>query len=46
MDGMVRHVVDQTFVELPQQELVELKEAELSQVGAGIFEPGLVDFDK
>ena len=46
MDGMVPHVVDQTFVELPQQELVELKEAELSQVGAGIFEPGLVDIDK
>ena len=44
MDGMVAHVVD--FVELPQNEVVELTEAELSQVGAGIFEPGLVDVDK
>jgi hypothetical protein len=46
MDGMAPHVVEQSFVELQQQELVELTGAELSQIGAGICDPGIIDIDK
>jgi hypothetical protein len=46
MDGTTLQVVEEVCEELPQPELVELSQAELDQVGAGMCDPGIIDIEK
>jgi len=46
MSSATPPVVEQDCYDLPQWEVVELSTSELSQVGAGICDPGIFEVEK